>query len=640
MRSMNLGGWLIAGSVSLLNACGDSNTATMTDGQSGSSGSTGASSSVTDAGTDTTAGSNSATDATVGSNSESATMNVPTTGDPSGDPTTDPTATTTTGTTDGTTGAVSATDTTTGGTTAGETTTGDTTVAETTAGDSTTGTTGAELGPCDKGNKWTLDADFDKGAYNNINHDAPNSDQLQITVGGVTAPQPYMFAAQTSDGWLVKIDTETGKQTGRYETVRMVDCPTCDVSRTTWAPSRVVVDLEGDVYVANRAFNFQGSLTKIAGNLSSCIDRNNNGVIDTANDANNDGIIDVNSAVEFKGQNDECVLYTIAIGAVNMLPRALTIDGKGNAYVGTYSDMKAYKLDVTQSPPKVTKVINLPSTPYGFVVRGDYLYASALGQPVMRTDLLTDITTTMNAPGNYGITVDQNGIAWFGGSGLYRCDFELGGNCVAKGGNGMNGVSVDADGQIWAASGNTVYKFDNSGAQLGTLPIPGSYGVAIGHDGKPRVLTNSAAYVIEPGAVGAPPVSSKAYNTGVIGNPNIYNYTYTDFTGFGALNVTIKKGEWTVIHDGGDINTQWSQLVYNTEKEAKIPAGTSITFQMRAADIQADLEATPWIAVVDGVPEQFPSGRFVEIRARLLISQEDVEESPVLSDVCVIREGQ
>ena len=104
--------------------------------------------------------------------------------------------------------------------------------------------------------------------------------------------------------------------------------------------------------------------------------------------------------------------------------------------------------------------------------------------------------------------------------------------------------------------------------------------------------------------------------------------------------VTIKKGEWTVIHDGGDINTQWSQLVYNTEKEGKIPAGTSISFQMRAADVKGDLEATPWIGVVDGVPDQFPTGRFVEIRARLLITEDDLEESPVLSDVCVIKEGE
>jgi hypothetical protein len=94
----------------------------------------------------------------------------------------------------------------------------------------------------------------------------------------------------------------------------------------------VVVDLEGDMYVANRAFGNQGSITKIAGALSGCIDRNKNGTIETSNDANNDGIIDVNSPAEFFGQNDECVLYTVAVGANDTYPRALTIDGKGNAY--------------------------------------------------------------------------------------------------------------------------------------------------------------------------------------------------------------------------------------------------------------------------------------------------------------------
>ncbi|MBK7829689.1 hypothetical protein [Nannocystis sp.] len=633
MRSMNLGGWLVVGAVSLSGACGDSTNTTVGESQTGSS-TGGDTNTPTGSGADTTSGSNSATE-TGGSNSatDSATTS-PTSGSPTSSPTSDPTGDPTGNTTGDPTGNTTSTS----GDSTGPVSASDTTTGDTTSG-STTNDTGVPLGPCDKGNKWTVDAEFDQGIFNNINHDAPNNDQLQITIDGFSAPKPYMFAAQTSDGWLLKLDTVTGKQLARYETVRKVDCPSCDANRNTWYPSRVVVDLEGDVYVANRAFGYQGSVTKIAGGDSGCNDRNKNGSIETSNDANNDGIIDVNSPAEFFGQNDECVLYTIPVGVSDTYPRALTIDGKGNAYVGTYQDMKAYKLDVTQTPPKVTKTISLPSTPYGFNVRGDYLYASALGQPVMRVDLLTDTVKTMNAPGNYGIAVDQNGIAWFGGSGLQRCDFEIGGNCENKGGGGMNGVSVDADGQLWGASGGTLYKFSNAGTQLGTLNIPNTYGVAIGHDGKPRVLSAYAAHEIDPGPVGGAPVGYKTYNTGIIGNPNIYNYTYTDFTGFGALNVTIKKGEWTVIHDSKDDNAQWVEIVYNTEKEAKIPVGTTISFQMRAAVLKADLAATPWTDVTDGVPEKFQTGRFVEIRARLLILQDDLEESPVLSDVCVVKEG-
>jgi hypothetical protein len=49
----------------------------------------------------------------------------------------------------------------------------------------------------------------------------------------------------------------------------------------------------------------------------------------------------------------------------------------------------------------------------------------------MRVDLLTS-SSHHERPGNYGITVDQNGIGWFGGNGLQRCDFEKGGNCEAR----------------------------------------------------------------------------------------------------------------------------------------------------------------------------------------------------------------
>ena len=108
------------------------------------------------------------------------------------------------------------------------------------------------------------------------------------------------------------------------------------------------------------------------------------------------------------------------------------------------------------------------------------------------------------------------------------------------------------------------------------------------------------------------------------------------FVALRDINLTIKKGEWTVIHDGGQAGIGWAELVYNTEKEGKIPAGTTISFQMRAANVKADLAATPWIETVGGVPDVIPNGRFVEIRARLLITEDDVDVSPVLSDVCVL----
>ncbi len=622
---------MVIGFITLAGACGDAAGPTSASQGGSSSDSTGATGGATDTTVGATMGGESDS-VTAGSNSESQTMGTTPT---STDPTTD-------GTNTGTTGKVTVTDTGTDtGTSNGtESTAGTDTGTDGTAGttaETSGGSTGGMLGPCGDNKQWTLDADFDTGVLSNVNHDPPNGDQLQITVDGISAPKPYMFVAQTGEGWVLKIDTETGKQLARYESLRLVDCPTCDANRQTWYPSRINVDFEGDMFIANRAFGYQGSITKIAGAESGCVDRNKNGMIDTSSDVNKDGIIDVGSAAEFKGQDDECLLFSLAVGVPDTYPRALTLDGQGNAYVGTYQDKKAYKFDITQTPPKLLKTYDLPSTPYGFVVRGDYLYSSALGEPVMRLDLTDSTVKTMDAPGNYGITVDQNGIAFFGGEGLQRCDFEVGGLCESKGGDYMSGVAIDSEGQVWGATGSAVAKFDNTGTFLGSAPADGAYGVAIGHDGDPRVISYNTAYKVAAGPKGGPPGAVTPYYTGLLNNQLVDNYTYTDFTGFGALNVTVKKGEWTVIHDGGADDITWSEVLSNLEPAGKIPDGTSLTFQLRAANVQADLEATPWVAIEGTTPVVPVAGRFYELRARLLISAQDVDESPVLSDVCVTR---
>jgi hypothetical protein len=584
----------------------DCNVASATDSDATTDGAT----TTTDGTTTTAGGTESSTSAGSGSESDSSTTAV------------DPTAT------------GSTTDNTTNPTTTGPDTDSDSNTNTNTDSDSDSDTA-VEPGPCDGGKYWTNDADWDEGALNNLNHLDPNNDQLQITLDGVSAPMPYMFLAQTDEGIILKLDTITGKQLGRYLSTLTSYCANCAVGPGAY-PSRIIVDFDGDAYIANRAFGGQGSLSKLAGQLSSCVDRNKNGMIETTKDTNNDGIIDIDDPTEYYGQADECLLWTIPVGAVDALPRALTLDGKGFAYVGTYSTQKAYKIDIKASPAAIVKEVDLPSTPYGFSLWGNYLYSSALGAPVMRMDLGDDSIVTMNAPGNYGIAVDQNGIAWFGGQGLQRCDFDMGGDCQQFGDASMNGTAVDSFGQIWASANGTVFKFANDGTVLGSVQVSNSYGVAIGHDNDPRVIGFSAAFRVAAGAVGQPPGAVTTYSTAHKSGSEPFNYTYTDFTGFGAQNISITKGEWTVSHDSGEDATPWTKLIFNQEPEGKVPAGTSITFQVRAADTEDGLALQPWVDVEDGAPVQPVVGRYVEIRARLLITDEMLDESPVLSDLCIM----
>jgi hypothetical protein len=164
-------------------------------------------------------------------------------------------------------------------------------------------------------------------------------------------------------------------------------------------PSRTAVDTNGDVWVANRAFGLQSSVTKIANNIKSCIDRNGNGAIETSSDVNNDGIIttdcDLNNqpddgstacapgmSHEFWGLDDECILFTTNTGdKIDLYGRPLALGpgesvvrayGPSDAWAGTFQDGKFYRIDGKSGEIKTTVQIEprngVESHPYGAAV--------------------------------------------------------------------------------------------------------------------------------------------------------------------------------------------------------------------------------------------------------------------------------
>ena len=164
-------------------------------------------------------------------------------------------------------------------------------------------------------------------------------------------------------------------------------------------PSRTAVDINGDVWVANRAHGGQSSATKIANSEKDCIDRNGNGVIDTSKDLNEDGIIttdcdennlpDDGSTVcvgtnqhEFYGLDDECVLFTTNTGSTTQLlgrPLALgpgleqaRVYGASDAWAGTWTDGVFYRIQGTTgaiiSTVQMETQNGVAPTPYGAAV--------------------------------------------------------------------------------------------------------------------------------------------------------------------------------------------------------------------------------------------------------------------------------
>jgi hypothetical protein len=234
-------------------------------------------------------------------------------------------------------------------------------------------------------------------------------------------------------------------------------------------PSRTSVDFNGDMWVANRAFGRQQSVTKIAGDPARCIDRNNNGMIDTSTDVNSDGIIttdcDNNNlpddlatactagfAHEFFGLDDECILFTVNYGSPDEYGRPLTLSPSelnvfppppSDAWAGTYNNGTFYRIDGTTGQITNTVAIapqnGVASNPYGAVVdRYGILWAPNIGQSNLFYFDTKDptqqgmVTNNTGGPGFYGIAVDgfvvpgetsQRQQIWLGevgGSGAYR----------------------------------------------------------------------------------------------------------------------------------------------------------------------------------------------------------------------------
>jgi len=106
---------------------------------------------------------------------------------------------------------------------------------------------------------YTTDADFDQGALANVDHDAPDNDQLQVSTGTF----PFIWIALSQRCTIAKIDTETGAILGEYRTVS--DGAGCAES------SRTTVSFDGSVWVGHRG---PGGVTHVGQvELNQCVDR-------------------------------------------------------------------------------------------------------------------------------------------------------------------------------------------------------------------------------------------------------------------------------------------------------------------------------------------------------------------------------
>jgi streptogramin lyase len=368
------------------------------------------------------------------------------------------------------------------------------------------------------------------------------------------------------------------------------------------------VDLDGDVWVANRAFEGQGSVTKI-------------------------------QAEDCEG--NDCVLFTRNIGEVNDIPRGLAIDENNNAWVGTYEGRELFQLD--NETGGILNRYDVGIRVYGLAVDSEgIIWISNLELPILGGGKLSGFNINERRlvagapwliPGcsnPYGIAVDGRGHVWLGTwtcGNIVEFDPETTTFETHTPGSGVldqvRGIAADNNGVIWtvATATNRLGRYDPDANDWRTFDTC-SQPMGVGVTGSGHIWTpcwDGNVYYFD--LVGA-------YQGTVTAGLN--PYSYSDMTGFQLRTFTARQGTWTVIYDCGYEACRFDEL----EWDGSTPIGTSVRARARSSADQLTWSA--WAGPYDLTPADLgglPVGRYLAIELTLQTTESDV--SPLVTSVDV-----
>lgn len=493
----------------------------------------------------------------------------------------------------------------------------------------------------------------------------PDGNVVLDPTGSIGSSSSFIWVSTTGNGSISKIDVRTMKQVARYNTAPGGNAD----------PSRTTVSLNGDVVVANRAWNSYGSAASrasavmIAGDKGGCIDRNGNGRIDTFE---GEGPIPAAYAwpANQKDSPDECVLWQTALNTnpdgtprntdPGTRPRAAGFDGEIGpdgqlsryVYVGLYDTREVVRIDA-KTGAIVKRISVAPAEPYGLVIdKQSNVWVAGRGAANYLAKINTKGNDAVRVYGansdgklspcdNYGITADARGLIYIAPlSGSALCRFnpanesweQLTGTGVA----GLRGVAVDQNNQLWAAghdSANMLH-VDVSAAppataggastmvRKETIALAGAgtvAGAAIDFDNNIWGISYSGgAFKIEP-AMG---------NRVTKMDPGSSTYTYSDMTGYQLRNAS-RNGVFRHLFTGCGEGTKWTTLSY----QASAPPGTKVSIRYRASATLMDLPASPWVTATAMSPQpiMLPTGKQNFLQVEVNMSTIDASITPVLS---------
>ena len=412
--------------------------------------------------------------------------------------------------------------------------------------------------------------------------DDDNSDGLAITPDGFLelseeqVKLAFIWIANSAESTVSKLDTDTGKEVGRFYT--------CS------DPSRTAVDLYSDVWVACRG---DGGVTKIVAYEKNCVDKNKDGVIQTSKDTNGDGKIQGGEMLT-KGQ-DECVKFITYPGGG--CQRAAGVDKENNAWIGEWNGSTLRRLKSDDG--SVLQTIGISCNPYGLVLDQDgIIWVSGRGcDKLVRVDPKTNAVQHLSPPtGNlYGITVDKFGRIWMGHYSSYGISMydpkngqwkwitqSLSGYCPRGMAGSSNGFMYSGLG----CSGTYVAKVNLETFAVSLINIsPCNTPIGVALDSG----SNLWAVCYSSSSAGKVNTTNDSFigNYPVGSNP----YTYSDMTGYAAKNYTAPQGYYQHIIPGAPTGTTtWTSL----KVDVNYQGASYLKIRLRAADTVSSLASAEW----------------------------------------------
>lgn len=486
---------------------------------------------------------------------------------------------------------------------------------------------------------YTLNADFDQGSYSNVDHRIPH----QLQLGDQAAPFNFIWVAVADKGTVVKINTETGQILGEYWT---------SPDGQPKNPSRTTVDLNGNVWVANRDGNSVTRIGLVEG--GQCVDRNGNGKIDTSTGLNdiktwvNTGGADTNGGVATA--QDECVINYVRVSSSGT--RHLSVDKNNDVWVSGVLRENPRIFNLIDGKTGVIKRTegSVGYGGYGGLIDSNGIIWSAGLDNFLRWNPANPLSGPnggnwlgydFGGNGGYGLGIDRQGFVWNTNydNGTIR-KFAPNGTLLGTyptGAGHAKGCAVDRNGHIWVAHAEgalSIGHLKNDGTHIGNVAVSaGPTGVAVDAKGKIWITCRDSRTVsrIDPnagpiGTDGVTRVGAVDFTSVQLGD--LYNYS--DMTG-STLAGAPNTGTWTVVFDSNIANAEWGRIGWN----AQVCGDGALTITAASSNDNTTFGTAQ--NVTRGQDLTVPNGRYLKIS--VLFRRATTGESPILYDLSVGTDG-